>query len=86
MYWTGGPQGVAAFAAALNTMQQEYWDVVHACPPPPDIVFEYKVFSSRTRRSTKRKRVEYHIEDPVVDASCSNLAYVDLCNVQCVRI
>jgi hypothetical protein len=48
-------------AKHIEQTQQEYWDIVRACPSLPDIVFTHKTFKQKrigASQMTKKSPVE----------------------------
>ena len=41
-YWEAGAKAVTKEADRINETQRKYWNIVHACPPLPDLVFTRK--------------------------------------------
>jgi len=54
-YWKAGINAVIEEANRINDSQRKYWDIVHACPPLPDLVFTRK----RKRQSKTKADSKY---------------------------
>ncbi len=55
-YWNAGTKAVIKEADRINETQRRYWNIVHACPPLPDLVF--------TRKRKKRQRTRNVVPVP----------------------